>query len=337
MNSVTVPATVPAPTGNVWLPTPEDPATIPVPLPVIIVAVEGPYTEQDRKLWTFLLHAVWDDLETQSVHELPVRDINLMFRQLSGRHHSDWIWESAKRLAKTTVEWRVTQGDKRYKKGISALFGAETEEEDRERGVLRFNFPPLLIPILKDPRRFARLRTHFMIELSGKYAVTLYELLESAANKEMPVLKVGVEDLRQWLKVPEGKLHRWQDFRRRVLEPAIQQINERPDGAGFSVKMRPMKEGRAITWVHFEVVKTKEREAIDLKLRDRNGQLDLFEVRLKTSTYERAKQVAPGWDIYAMEAEWREWGMQQKDWPPRNPDGAFLNFCKKRGPYSGSA
>ena len=77
MNTVTVPATAPVPTGNVWLPTPEDPATIPVPLPVIIVAVEGPYTEQDRKLWTFLLHAVWDDLETQPVHELPVRDINL--------------------------------------------------------------------------------------------------------------------------------------------------------------------------------------------------------------------------------------------------------------------
>jgi hypothetical protein len=37
-----------------------------------------------------------------------------------------------------------------------------------------------------------------------------------------------------------------------------------------------------------------------------------------------------------MEAEWREWGMQQKDWPPQNPDGAFINFCKKRGPYPGS-
>ena len=60
-------------------------------------------------------------------------------------------------------------------------------------------------------------------------------------------------------------------------------------------------------------------------------------MRLKTSTYERAKQLASGWDIYAMEAEWREWGMQQKDWPPRNPDGAFLNFCKKRGPYPGTA
>jgi hypothetical protein len=30
-----------------------------------------------------------------------------------------------------------------------------------------------------------------MIELSGKYAVTLYELLESVANKDVPALKPG--------------------------------------------------------------------------------------------------------------------------------------------------
>jgi hypothetical protein len=59
-------------------------------------------------------------------------------------------------------------------------------------------------------------------------------------------------------------------------------------------------------------------------------------VRLKTSTYEQAKKFAPGWDIYGIEDEWREWGMQQKDWPPTNPDGAFIAFCKRRGRYPGT-
>jgi hypothetical protein len=34
-----------------------------------------------------------------------------------------------------------------------------------------------------------------------------------------------------------------------------------------------------------------------------------------------------------LEDDWKEWGQTQKDWPPRNPDGAFINFCKKRGAY----
>ncbi len=53
---------------------------------------------------------------------------------------------------------------------------------------------------------------------------------------------------------------------------------------------------------------------------------------LKPDTYEKAKACAPGWDVYHIENEWRGWLTE----PPRNPDAAFLGFCKKwyekRGP-----
>ncbi|NCC27559.1 MAG: plasmid replication initiator [Gammaproteobacteria bacterium] len=57
------------------------------------------------------------------------------------------------------------------------------------------------------------------------------------------------------------------------------------------------------------------------------------EVRpLRPDTYERAKACAPGWDVYYIEAEWRDWLTE----PPRDADAAFLGFCKKwyekRGP-----
>lgn len=328
MSQPNAPVKLPVPTGDPWIPTPEDPATVPVPLPVLIVSVDGPYTEQDRKLWIFLLHAVWDELDEKPIHAFPVKDIKRMFRD----HSVNWIWQSAERLAETKIRWIRTEGDRRYK-GISSLFGAETDVEIRDTGILRFSFPALLVPILKDPRRFARLRTHFMIELSGKYAVTLYELLESVANKDIPELRASVDELRQWLKVPAGKLTRWPDFRRRVLEPAVQQLNDNPTGAGFAVKMRVRKEGKAVKWVIFQVLKTKERQVIDAKLKDKENQLELFDVRLRTETYARAKQLAPGWDIYEVEAEWKEWGQQQQEWPPKNPDAAFLGFCRKRGAY----
>src|SRR5689334_6287535 len=138
----------PAPTGDPWKPSSLDPATVPVPLPVIIVSVEGPYTERDRKLWTFLLHAVWDDLDEKTIHEISVAEINRLFRNLGGEHGTHWIWESAERLTRTIVQWRYTEGDRRYK-GISALFGAVLSEDARSAGLLRFHLPPLLIPILK--------------------------------------------------------------------------------------------------------------------------------------------------------------------------------------------
>ena len=326
---------LPVPTGNPWILSKSDPATVPVPLPVIIVKVEGHYTERDRKLWTFLVHAVWDELETTRIHELSVHKINQVFRECGGDHNTTWIWESAKRLAKTTVEWEQSDGDERYQ-GIAVLLSyALTHKEARQTGMLRFEFPAGLIPILKDPLRFARLRTHFLIGLSGKYAVTLYELLESIANKLEPVLDVPIDTLRLWLKVSEGKLTRYQDFRRFVLEPSIEQINTNPLGAGFTVDMKPVKKGRAVHRVCFHVHKIDERQTLEEAMQ--GGTLPKVAchhlehsnpVRLSTTDYEKAKRVAPGWDIYYLEQEWREW--LAKKGKPDNPSAAFIAFCRRK-------
>jgi hypothetical protein len=54
---------------------------------------------------------------------------------------------------------------------------------------------------------------------------------------------------------------------------------------------------------------------------------------LKTDTYEKAKQYAPGMDIYSIEQEWREWLVER----PRLPDLAFIGFVKKWVEKHGSA
>jgi hypothetical protein len=329
---------LPVPTGNPWLQSKDDPATVPLPLPIIIVKIEGPYIERDRKLWTFLVHAVWDELGVQPIHELPVSRINRVFRECGGEHDTKWIWESAERLTETIARWIRTEDDTRYK-GIASLFQAEITEEAKERGKLRFAFPPLLIPIIKDPRRFARLRTHFLIGLSGKYAVTLYELLESVANRIDPVLDVQLDTLRQWLKVPEGKLKSWDHFNSRALYPAIGQINSNPLGAGFTVEMKPVKKRRAVDRVRFHVKKVDQRLAIEKAMQDGispnvacqrlESTGSLFNpVHLSTTDYEKAAASAPGWDIYQLESEWREWIAKKGN--PEKPGPAFIAFCRKK-------
>ena len=49
---------------------------------------------------------------------------------------------------------------------------------------------------------------------------------------------------------------------------------------------------------------------------------------LRTATYERAKKAAPGWDIYELERQWREW--IAKKGLPEKPDAAFVAFCRKK-------
>ena len=55
---------------------------------------------------------------------------------------------------------------------------------------------------------------------------------------------------------------------------------------------------------------------------------------LRTETYERARALALGWDVYGLEGEWREW-IDKKAISPGAPDAHFLAFCKRRGRYPG--
>lgn len=52
---------------------------------------------------------------------------------------------------------------------------------------------------------------------------------------------------------------------------------------------------------------------------------------LNGETYAHAKNAAPGWDIHRLEQEWRAWASEV----PKNPDAAFIGFCKKRFAHMG--
>ena len=326
------------PTGSPWKNTPEDPATVPVPLQVIMVKVDGPYTERDRKLWTFLLHAVWDDLEIRQVHELSVTDINHVFREMGGDHNSAWIWESAKRLAKTTVEWEYKLGDDRLQ-GISSIFGAVLSKTARQANRLNFNFPPLLIPIIKQPYRFARLRIHFMIGLSGKYAVTLYELLEGFANRRDGCFECSIAELRQWLKLPDGTYQTWKNFKLRVLDPSIEQINDNATGAGFSVSYTAIRDGRFYERIQFSLQKTSGREQAEGRIKGRiklGKSLEAARAKnrpaLLPSMIDRAAHLTNRYlDMAQVEGEfWAHWEATGRPDFIKGVEAAFIGFTRQK-------
>jgi hypothetical protein len=62
------------------------------------------------------------------------------------------------------------------------------------------------------PRVLARLNVHVVMKLRSKNAVTLYEVLEAYANRENHECTVTMENVRDWLKVPEDAYRIWNDF-----------------------------------------------------------------------------------------------------------------------------
>jgi plasmid replication initiation protein len=57
--------------------------------------------------------------------------------------------------------------------------------------------------------------------------------------------------------------------------------------------------------------------------------LDVSAIRLKAATMEAVREIAPGWDKYHLEQEWKMWMADGGLDAPRDADKAFLGFCKK--------
>lgn len=48
---------------------------------------------------------------------------------------------------------------------------------------------------------------------------------------------------------------------------------------------------------------------------------------LEPDAYDAARAVAPGWDVYHLEQEWRAW-LGENDMVPRSPSRHFVRFCE---------
>ncbi len=339
----------PKPTGDIWEPSISHPATVPVPLPVVMVRVDGPFTALDRKLWLLLLHNAWDDLDSDKpYHEISVAELVRLFRKFGrtdlgsrgkvqiGKNEEDTeaaaLWQSVRRLVKTTVEWE----DEDYE-GISALIAeALLSKRYRETGKIYYAFGKGLSKQILAPRAFARLRCHVVLALRSKYAVTLYEILEAYVNRRDNGFTASIDDFRSWLKVAEDSYCVWRDLRRFVIDPAVNEINEHGEEGGFFVTYEGVREGKSFTKIKFTLSKTAARDERDEVLQGKTRRARSFKAPPVTdgAPYEptdavlnQLQALAPGWDRQALIAHYREWSKEKA--PADNPHGAFLGWVKR--------
>jgi hypothetical protein len=344
----------PKPTGDIWKPCKTRPATVPVPLPIVMVRVEGPFTALDRKLWLLLLHNAWDELDSDKpYHEISIAELVRLFRKFGrtdlgargkvqvGKNDEDTeaaaLWQSVRRLVKTTVEWE----DEDYQ-GISGLVSeALMSKRYRETGKIYYAFGKGLSRNILAPRAFARLRCHVVLALRSKYAVTLYEILEAYVNRRETSFTVPVDELRSWLKVSEDatSYEDWKYLKRRVLDPAVDEINEHGEEGGFFVAYEGIREGKAFTKIKFTLSKTAARDDRDAMLQGKakrartfNGPSDApaapgVPYEPTDAVLAQLRVLAPSWDRQALLAQYREWSKGKV--AARNPHGAFLGWVKR--------
>ena len=137
--------------------------------------------------------------------------------------------------------------------------------------LLEITFAPDVVPLV------TRLEEHFtsyqakqVAHLTSKYAVRLYELL-IAWREAGKVPSIEISEFRNRLGLLDDEYTAMHNFKKRVLEPSIQQINEHTD---ITVAYEQHKKGRLISGFSFKLKQKTQPKKVESK-RDPNT-ADLF-------------------------------------------------------------
>ena len=111
--------------------------------------------------------------------------------------------------------------------------------------------------LLQLKKNFTKYSFNQIKNLKSQYSKRLYMLLKRFMNTEKPFYTVSVEDLLYILDVEDKYGKYFNDFRRKVLKVALDQINESSD---INVSCKEIKKGRKIVRLEFKMNYKEERE-----------------------------------------------------------------------------
>lgn len=142
----------------------------------------------------------------------------------------------------------------------------------------------------------------------------LYELARKHVGMQ-PSFKIGLDKLRN----KSGSQSTLKEFRR-LFQTIIQDDRTHNHMPGYSFEL----DG--------DMVEMRQKASMP-------RQLSLLpspaaKLHLSDAAIEEARSLAPGWDIYGLESEWRAW-CDKKGLVPGHPDRHFVAFCKRRGQFPG--
>lgn len=213
--------------------------TIPTPLlnpkaanglgitPSMATALYALAAELDRKrVPPFVDNAIWLSIPTVRLKANGARDDNAHLRRclnrllglkLEGEYRGDQ-WGAV-----LIAEWHLEKG----------------------ATVARILVPPAAVRALRTPETFSKIEANAVYNMEPN-ARRLYLMLADKKWLRAKQFDFGLDDLRAGMGLPSTVHQRWDNFRRVVLLPSIQRINQ--TGA-VTVAFKPIKQGKAIVGV----------------------------------------------------------------------------------------
>jgi len=200
-----------------------------------------------RKITNALLYHAYQELLTKEEHEITVKQLCRLISYHGNNHAA--IREAFRGLISTVIEWNI----------INDVTGAENwtassilASVSLEGPLCFYAYSPRMKQLLHSPSMFGKIDLVIQSKFRSSYGLALYE--NCIRYRGLPHTKWFDMDLfKKLMGVPSGMYEVFRDFKRRVLDKAVEEVNTYSD---LVIEPEYIKEGRKVIRVRFTL---KER------------------------------------------------------------------------------
>lgn len=271
-------------------------------------SIDGLATVHDRDVLIYciskLIKGMNEGREPQQVIRFQASDLLKATNRMTTGRGYDLLKAAMERLAGTRISTNITTGGQEVFETFGLIERAKIVRETRDGRMQE-------VEVKLSDWVFNAIRAQEVLTLSREYfrlrkplERRIYELARKHCGRQ-PEWRIGLATLQK--KCGSGSSLR--EFRRLVLAIAVQ-----------DTKFAHMPD--------YEIRYDEDRDTLIARSRGTVSPEPTEPVRiapLDPEVYEMAREAAPGWDVRLIEQEWRAWATDV----PRNPEMAFLGFCRK--------
>lgn len=219
---------------------------------------------QQQKVVLFLISQITPFDDEFKYYEFAISDFCKVcgVNARSGKNYSD-LKNAIKEIADKSMWITLENGDEALVRWI------ERPYIDKKHGTVRARLNADMKPFLLQLREnFTQYELFWTLNFRSKYSIRLYELIKSVHYHELDAYSrtFGLDELKRALDAESYKIY--QDFKTKVLETAIREINDYSDK---TLRYTPIKSGRSVAGIRLDI-ETKpilDRELLRIEIENK--------------------------------------------------------------------
>lgn len=210
-----------------------------------------------RKMSNALLFHAFPNLMTEEEHTITISQICKIIGYNS--YNYELIKSSLRALMTTLIEWNVTNEDLQSEDWSASTIISGVRLADNH---CTYSYSPHIKRLLSNPSIYGQINLIIQSQFKSSYGLALYENCVRykglSSTKWMDYLV-----FRKLMGVEEGKYHIFRDFKKRVLDRAVLEVNTYSD---LSIQYELKTEKRNVKLIRFLIQKKEKKKKLGSKL-----------------------------------------------------------------------